>query len=77
MTRPGMAEAVRLSPTHAAICIRARSRPATYSSTIGGRLDTSASRWRERAQSKCDSTNPNTYVPGMVPGRDPFCEEPS
>jgi len=32
MTRPGMAEAVRHSLTHAAICGRARSRPAAYSS---------------------------------------------
>jgi len=45
MTRPGMAEAVRLSLTHAAICVKARSRPAAYSSPIGRRLDTSASRW--------------------------------
>jgi len=46
MTRPGMAEAVRHGLIHA-ICGRARLRPAVYSPPIGGRLDTSASRWRE------------------------------
>jgi len=57
-----MAEAVRLSLNHAAICVRARSRPAAYSSPLVGDSTPAplAGESTECAQSLSDATNPWT-----------------